>query len=478
MNQDNKTPTTAPSDDTTSALFVSARKKQLQQQESDRIAKEKEAERLAAEAEVRRLEAEVEERRRRAEEDARRTEAEAEQRRRQADEDARRVEAEAEQRRRQADEDARRVEAEAEQRRRQADKEAKRIAVEARSKMEQAATDPDSILGARKSGTGASKKPINKMLLFVGGGVAGAVVLIVVIIIIALSLGAEEYDNGRLDTPNPSESPVVASPSPGTAASPIDITGAYFYLWGIDEADSVWFYSDGTMEILYAAIGVTETYDYTIDGDTISVHGSLYNNPAPFIFTIMSESLLIDQDGDHFERLDFAWRQTMEWTLDPYAFIDTFATIELMMLDIPFPGSELYPRSFSPDAITLSSMDDTATLSFQALFEFDWEHTEEALTEVKDDLLEHMLNATPGEAALIDDGLIHDASTTYAYFTLLYERDGEYRFTHVSVGGLLYLPVGGQWYYAISVDCLSEQIEEYIQLLENIRAEMLRMYRE
>jgi len=51
---------TQPSADATPALFASARKKQLEQQE-------KEAQRQAAEAEVRRLELEVEERRRRAE---------------------------------------------------------------------------------------------------------------------------------------------------------------------------------------------------------------------------------------------------------------------------------------------------------------------------------------------------------------------------------------------------------------------------
>jgi hypothetical protein len=72
MDQDKKNATGAPSSDTTSALFVSARKKQLEQQEADQRAKEKEEKRLAAEAEVRRLEAEVEERRRKATEEANR----------------------------------------------------------------------------------------------------------------------------------------------------------------------------------------------------------------------------------------------------------------------------------------------------------------------------------------------------------------------------------------------------------------------
>lgn len=70
-NEEKKNPGAASGDDT-SALFVSARKKQLAEQEVQRKAAEEEAKRKAAEEEVRRLEAEVAERKRQAEEEARR----------------------------------------------------------------------------------------------------------------------------------------------------------------------------------------------------------------------------------------------------------------------------------------------------------------------------------------------------------------------------------------------------------------------
>lgn len=66
----------ASSSDSTSALFVTARKKQIAEQEAQRKAAEEEAKRVAAEAEVRRLEAEVEERKRKAEEEKKRLEQE------------------------------------------------------------------------------------------------------------------------------------------------------------------------------------------------------------------------------------------------------------------------------------------------------------------------------------------------------------------------------------------------------------------
>jgi hypothetical protein len=163
MDRDNKKGTGASSDDTTSALFVSARKKQLEQQEADRRAKEKEDQRLAAEAEVRRLEREVEERRQKAEAD-----------------------------------------------KKAAEEEARRIAQEARAKQAQAAENPDTVLGARpekkdlkmpkmpkismpekpaNSGAaapgGAAKAAPNIKILAVAGGGAALVLILVFVFVLA-----------------------------------------------------------------------------------------------------------------------------------------------------------------------------------------------------------------------------------------------------------------------------------------------------
>jgi hypothetical protein len=205
MDQDKKTTSGAPSSDTTSALFVSARKKQLEQQEVERRAKEKEDQRLAAEAEVRRLEHEVEERRRKAEEDKIR-----------------------------------------------AEEEAKRIAEEAREKQARAAEAPDSVLGAPPpkkesklpganilsglgsggsgsgsgggggSASGAAKAPANKKLPLIIGGAAAVVVLIV---ILAVNLGGDK------------------TPAPGAngGENQANVTGGMApYAGDLDEVDSDW----------------------------------------------------------------------------------------------------------------------------------------------------------------------------------------------------------------------------------------------
>ncbi len=109
MENNDKKVQNAPSSDQTQALFVSSRKKQLEEQEAQRIAAEKEAQRIAAEEEVKRLELEVAERKRQAEEDAKRIEAEAIERKRQAEEDAKKMEIEAAERKQKAEEDAKKA---------------------------------------------------------------------------------------------------------------------------------------------------------------------------------------------------------------------------------------------------------------------------------------------------------------------------------------------------------------------------------
>ena len=165
MSDDRNAQPGAPSDDTTSALFVSARKKQLEQQETDRRAKEKENQRLAAEAEVQRLELEVEERRRKAQEDKMIAEAEA-----------------------------------------------VRIAHEAQAKKAMAQTNPNAVLGSQQyaanpaqkapkahgmpnatapsaTGTPAPGLLKNKKMLMIIGGAAAVVVIAVVLIIVLSSSG-------------------------------------------------------------------------------------------------------------------------------------------------------------------------------------------------------------------------------------------------------------------------------------------------
>ncbi|MDR2531004.1 MAG: cell envelope integrity protein TolA, partial [Oscillospiraceae bacterium] len=235
MDQDKKNTSGAPSSDTTSALFVSARKKQLEEQEAAARAKEKEDQRLAAEAEVRRLEAEVE---------------------------ARRIK---------AAEDAKRVEAEAVEQKRRADEDAKRIAEETRQKQAQAAANPDAILGSAKKEVklpqipklpkkepGAPSKPAgqgggvsgllqNKKLLAIIGGGAAVIILAVVLIV---TLGG-----------NPAVKPLTESGE--------DFSGEWYD--GTSESyNIIEFENDGTVSI-DAGDGGIETASYKVNGETVTI---------------------------------------------------------------------------------------------------------------------------------------------------------------------------------------------------------------
>ncbi len=219
MEQDTRNKSGAPSSDTTSALFVSARKKQLEQQEEERRAREKEDQRLAAEAEVHRLEQEVLERKRKAEEEAR------------------------------------------------------QVAQEARAKKAQAAVDPDAVLGAapqktrgiklpgiKQTGTNADgegtkneaeKVPMNKKMLMIGG--AAAAVLVIVIIIFAVVI-------------NRSKDVTIASAEAGAIIALEDMGGAPAGMKRFsDEAMGIAFnYPSQWITEFYKAGGGNAQYDFVM----------------------------------------------------------------------------------------------------------------------------------------------------------------------------------------------------------------------
>jgi len=260
MSQENKNTTGAPAGDTTSALFVSARKKQLEQQESDRRAKEKEDQRLAAEAEVRRLEREVEERRRKAEENARRAEADAA-------------------------------------------AETRRIAEEAKARQTQAAANPDAVLGAQpqkkeikmpsmpksssaspatspaaSGGAAAAKAPLNTKMLAIIGGVAGVIILIVVLV---FALGRGNDSGGG-----------------STAPTSYSVSGGY-YLNGDAEGLNIHFSDSGSAEV-YLGDSLLYNGHCEVTGSRLVL--TIASIGDEMHFTIIDGDTIMDNDGDSYYR--------------------------------------------------------------------------------------------------------------------------------------------------------------------------------
>jgi hypothetical protein len=272
MDQNKKSASGAPSSDTTSALFVSARKKQLEQQEAERRAKEKEDQRLAAEAEVRRLEDEVEERRRKAEED--------------------------------------KVHAE---------EEAKRIAEEARARQTQAAEAPDAVLGAQSqkkdiklpgadilsglSGGAAAKALPNKKLLIIIGAAVAAVLAIVILVV---ALGGNK--------------------TPYLTAGGLDIRGIFYSADA--PGDSVSFFEDGTLEFQYADASL-DSGKYSIKGETITIKAG----ETTLVFEALSDDTLADEFGALYTRTpeDAEWTLNPDAALDSTVIHETLA----MEIDYP-----------------------------------------------------------------------------------------------------------------------------------------------
>ena len=311
MDQDNKPTGGASADDTTSALFVSARKKQLEQQEADRRAKEKEEQRLAAEAEVRRLEQEVEERRRQAEAEARRIEQESLARQAQAAANANAAPG--------------------------AWPPPAQGAPMQPPPMQPPPMQPPPMQkgsppsGAfpgpgqpRAPGTGVPSGPNagkpaggnffsnllgNKKLLLIIGG---AVVVVILVIVLIIALGGRGGSSGSPD-PSPAETSGSGRTEP---SSPAYTVFGYYYLNGDAGDDSLFFYSDGTMEIYYRGNGSTEAWDFSVDGNKVTILGTVYG-VEDYYLTILDNETLVDQFGDTYSAAvsneEYPWESDVEY---------------------------------------------------------------------------------------------------------------------------------------------------------------------
>jgi len=148
---------------------------------------------------------------------------------------------------------------------------------------------------------------------------------------------------------------VYSAPSVNARQQPSsghDITGHYFYLDGMTHLDSLWFYSDGTMEIYYYATGETDTYDYGVDNGQITVFGRLYGTESPYVFAIVDEYTLIDKFNDFYIRADnphIAFpdpspepTQDAGWRPNPNAPLDARASVDRLALGMLYPSSQYF----------------------------------------------------------------------------------------------------------------------------------------
>ena len=447
MSEENKTNSGAPSSDTTSALFVSARKKQLEQQEAERRAKEKEDERLKAEAEVRRLEAEVAERKRRAEEEAQRVAQEEEQSRREAEERRRRAAAEAEARRKEA----------------QKTQAAGQAGGQAAGK-----TFSMPKLALRKETSVGEKKKFPFPLPFIIGG--AAVIVLAVVLVLVLAFGGK---GGK----GPSE--------PDFASLLLENDGGW-YLNGDTSSYCFLTDGDGGWEI-YDRDGSLSVYGYfTVEDDgtiwatnlddgegTAALIDFIDENSFYFEDEVFySEAFSTDTaqyDGDDYYD-DYDDYSESALYIDPDATLNDSGVIDGLGMLVRFPDTVFQLTSLTESRLVLASLDDAASVEVaksEAFSEASWADMEH----YRDGKLAKLSTSLPGEITLLDSGLYDDESgITFVYFKLTYAGTYETRYV-CFVASLWYNErTGAKNYYDFFLDCPEELTDDYIALFNRIRA--------
>ncbi|MCL1835762.1 MAG: hypothetical protein FWG48_06330 [Oscillospiraceae bacterium] len=254
------------------------------------------------------------------------------------------------------------------------------------------------------------------------------------------------------------------------AAPAYDITGSFFYLAGDRDDDSMWFYSDGTMEVYYSDSDQTETWDYVIDGSTVRIYGELYGANSPYVLDITDEYTLVDSYNDEYIRGSESSSAASYWTLDPDKTFDSIAIVETLGLGMGYPTSELYVSEKYDDAIELSSMDNSAFFTIITLNQYpivDGGYNVSDIVATKDSLLQSVRENTPGGIAVTDDKYLD--SESMAYFKLTYNKDGETRYMCAVVKGWRNIRNDEHYFYAVVVDCLADQMNEYMELFTRFR---------
>lgn len=427
MDQENKKNNVAPSTDTTSALFVSARKKQIEEQEAQRLAREKEDERRRAEDEVRRLEAEVAQRKQRAQEDAQRVALQEQQR---------------------LEDEKKRQE---EQQRRQA-KEASQAAQKA----------------AVQSVVSEGKKALP--LLPIIGGAVGLVAIIVLVVLLASGSGKSpkaQPAQAKVRTEKPVETPQVAD-QPDYGALLVD-QAAVWYLNG--NKAGIHFATDGAGEWqIYdeaQALVVQGTFildDETLVATYVDESGDEMVAAIAFIdensFSLEGEVFYSDAFSTYPEGTDPSEDETDNFNPDASAELDSNAVVEALGMMIRYPSTVLEVQSLSEARLMLVSLDEEAGIEVGKGDSYE-DVTEEDMQAYRDKKLEKVVAALPGEAKLLDSGLFRtDNNLPRVYFELTYQSD-ETRRVYFIAGLWKNERTGEGSYYDFVLDCPETQLEEY-----------------
>jgi hypothetical protein len=407
MAQDNENDSGAHSTDATSALFVSARKKQIEQQEAERREKEREEARLAAEAEVRRLEEEVEERRRKTEEE-----------------------------KKLAEEEAKRAQEEM-----KAKKDASLQAAET------AETKPAAEKASPKAGS-KSKKP-----LLVG---VGAVALI--------AIAAAVFFLTREPTPiYLTKSGIDVSGTYYSKSTP-DATVDFKTDGTLERQTEDGAKSQGTYSILgesvKAQIGETERTFVIVDAQNMSESGG-------DAYTKNIE----ERAERPVEVAEAEEPEEPAWTLNSYAILDSMANLDAIKLGVHFPKSELKLAANDNQRVVLQSLDARAFIIVQALPDTTKRKgrrfTAKEVGEVAKKFIDNYVRDILPSLKVLEDRTDGEYAATH-YKAAYTNKNGEEKYFYFRFGSWRNLRDQRGTVYFVLMECDLPQLVEYQFLTERI----------
>lgn len=421
----------APSSDTTSPLFVSARKKQLEQQETERRKKEKEAERMKAEEEVHRLEAEVAERKRKAEAEAQRVAREEEQR-----------------------------QAEAEERRQKDIAEA----AEMRRGQQNGAMAPESTLqNGQSAGLNILAKRKKRRLPLIVGGIAALLCIFVFIVIF---------------TPDESDyKPTGGSQTDKTDYADLLLkTEGSWYLDGNMDSDRL--DTDGLDHWdLYDSDGYLVRFGYftvkddgTILAKMADDDSETYSDAIDFI----DSNCFYMQDEIYYSS-EFSTKEgginseSNKQLLDINAELNDYAIIDSIGMMIRFPNTIFQVDTLTESRLIIVSLDGAVSIEVSKGNSYDNVPTDKEMNSYRDKKLNSLINSLSDEAIVLGKDLSwNENNFPFVYFSLSYEGKNETRYVYFLSNLWGNERTGKGSYCNYKLECPEELADDYIALFNRI----------
>jgi predicted small secreted protein len=263
---------------------------------------------------------------------------------------------------------------------------------------------------------------------------------------------------------------VYPDAEPGIGGYDWKITGV-FHLFGNPSQGAIRIETNGSFRLFFE--GDIYEGEWNIEENFLSLET---DSGQIFSMLISDNDTLYYGSQDEYYREGTYTPPESAWVFDPYAALNSMVILDSMAMGVNFPASQLYIERQTDEEVVFRTVDDSAYIIFQESDSYKpagdrGQIASSVLIEQRDIYLKGMLEDLPGNAFVIDKGLMEGVAAR-AFFKLRYDRESETRFMYVLTGGWRSRRDNSTVCLFALIDCPGALADEYSILLERMWSAM------